>query len=112
MYLYQPKQFSMRRHLFLFLLIPAMLQAQPKSIYTLDDLISLAQTTSPSALIAQNNYRAQYWSFRSYQAQLLPSLNLAATLAEYNRSTQLILDPTTESYKYVENSSFGNKLNL
>ena len=102
----------MKRYLLLFFLIPAPLPAQQKSAYTLEHLISIAQSTSPSALIAQNNYRAQYWSYRSYQANLLPSLNLAASLAEFNRSTQLILDPTTESYKYVQNSSLGNYLQL
>ena len=102
----------MRHHFFLFFLIPALLQAQPKSVYTLEDMISLAQNSSPSALIAQNSYRAQYWNYRAYQANLLPSLNLAASVAEFNRSTQLILDPTTESYKYVENSSLGNFLQL
>ena len=102
----------MKRFIVLFLILPTVLQAQQKSTYTLDDLIYLAQTTSPNALIAQNNYRAQYWSYRSYQAQLLPSLNLSAMLAQYNRSTQLILDPTTESYKSVDNSSLGNILEL
>jgi len=89
-----------------------MLQAQQKSVYTLEDLISLAQTSSPSALIAQNNYRAQYWSYRAYQAQLLPSLNLAANLLEFNRSTQLLIDPGTEQYKYVDNSALRNGLQL
>ena len=102
----------MRRYLSLFLLIPAMLQAQPKSVYTLDELIYLAQSSSPSALIAKNYYRAQYWKFRAYQANLLPSLNLGANLAAFERSTQLILDPTTESYKYVDNSSLSNNLSL
>ena len=102
----------MKRYILFFLLIPTFLHAQTESVYTLDDLISLAQRTSPSAIIAQNSFRAQYWSYRSYQAQLLPSLNLSATLAQYNRSTQLMLDPATERYKNVDNSSLGNLMNL
>lgn len=100
----------MKRFIILFLLLPTLLQAQQKSTYTLDDLIYLAQTSSPQALIAQNTYRAQYWNYRAYQAQLLPSLNLAASLLEFNRSTQLLLDPATERYKYVDNSSLSNSL--
>ena len=102
----------MRRFLFPLLLIPALLQAQQKSVYTLEDIISLAQRSSPNALIAKNNYRARYWSYRAYQAQLLPSLHLSASLAEFNRATQILLDPTTEQYKYVDNSSMRNNLQL
>ena len=102
----------MKRLTIICLMIPALLQAQQRDAYTLEELISIAQNSSPSALIAKNNYSAQYWSYRSYQANLLPSLNLAANLAEFNRSTQLILDPTTESYRYVQNSSLGNFLQL
>ncbi|MDR2586147.1 MAG: TolC family protein [Prevotellaceae bacterium] len=102
----------MKRLLLLLCTLPYLLNAQTKSAYTLDDLISIAQASSPSALIAKNNYRASYWSYRSYQALLLPSLHLSAGLAEFNRSTQLILDPTTEGYKYVENSSVGNYAQL
>ena len=101
----------MRRFFFFSLiLLPTIVLAQQKS--TLEDLIYLAQSSSPSALIAQNNYRSDYWNFRAYQAQFLPSLNLAANIAQFNRSTQLILDPTTERYKTVDNSALANTLQL
>ena len=102
----------MWRFLTLFFLIPTLVQAQQKSVYTLEDMIKIAQNSSPSALIAQNSYRAQYWNYRAYRANLLPSLNLMANVAEFTRSTQLILDPSTEGYKYVENSSLDNYLQL
>jgi outer membrane protein TolC len=102
----------MSRFFILFFIIPLALQAQPKSKYTLEELIAIAQSSSPSALIAKNNYRAQYWSYRAYQANLLPSLNLEANMLQYNRSAQLLLDPATESYKYVDNSSLGNYMRL
>jgi len=102
----------MKRLTFLFLLIQPMFVSAQQNVYTLEDLIYLAQSYSPSALIVRNNFRANYWNFRAYQAQFLPSLDLAATLAQFNRSTQLILDPTTESYKTVDNSSLSNFLQM
>ena len=53
---------------------------------TLTDIIYTAHEQSPSALVAKHNFLGSYWEFRSYKAQLLPSLNLGATLGNFNRS--------------------------
>ncbi len=55
-------------------------------VMTLDDVIETARVQSQEALIAKHSFLSSYWSYRSYKAQLLPSLNLNSTLGQYNRT--------------------------
>jgi len=57
---------------------------------TLEQVIELALAQSPDAYIAKHTFRASYWNYRSYKAELLPSLSLNATLPNLNRSYQQI----------------------
>ena len=86
-------------------------ETPPKSVYTLDDLLYIAQSSSPSALITKHTYRSSYWRYNSYRAQLLPSLNLSANLGEYNRSISTVTDTSGEQF-YVNNNYMGNGLTL
>lgn len=79
---------------------------------TLEEAIRIAHTYSPQAQIADLNFMSQYWSFRSYKAQFLPSLNLGATVGNYNRSLVEVRDPVTGEISYVANNSLSNNLNL
>ena len=53
---------------------------------SLEEVISTAQDQSPRAMMAKHNFRASYWQYRSFQAKLLPSLNLTGTVGNFNRS--------------------------
>lgn len=53
---------------------------------TMQQVVQLAQENSISAMSNRNTFAAQYWSYRSYKAELRPSLNLSANLAQFNRS--------------------------
>lgn len=53
---------------------------------TLDDAIEIARKQSPDALNAKNNFRSRYWMYRSYKAAYLPSLTVAGTLPNFNRT--------------------------
>ena len=55
---------------------------------------------------------SQYWSFRSYKAQLLPSLNLSGNLGNYNRSLVDVRDPETGRISYVANNTLSNDLSV
>jgi outer membrane protein TolC len=66
---------------------------------TLDDVVETAREQSQSALIAKHNFLANYWQFRSYKAKLLPSLNLGASLGQYNRSISALQNSETGEYE-------------
>lgn len=63
---------------------------QTKKTLTLNQVMDIALQQSPDAYIARHTFRASYWRFRSYKADLLPSLMLNATLPNLNRSYQQI----------------------
>lgn len=77
---------------------------------TLEEAIQIAYTRSPQAQMVQLTFMSQYWSFRSYKAQLLPSLNLSGSLANYNRSLVEVRDPETGRISYVANNTLNNSL--
>ena len=62
--------------------------------------------------MVQLSFMSQYWSFRSYKAQLLPSLNLSGNLGNYNRSLVDVRDPETGRISYVANNTLSNDLSV
>lgn len=84
----------------------------PSSTMTLEQAIEIAHVSSPNALIAQLTYMSEYWSFRSYKAQFLPSLNLNADLGNYDRSLVEVRNTETGEISYVANNSLSNSLTL
>lgn len=79
---------------------------------TLEEAIKIAYTHSPQAQMVQLTFMSQYWSFRSYKAQLLPSLNLNGSLGNYNRSLVEVRDPETGRISYVANNTLNNTLSV
>lgn len=54
---------------------------------SLDDAIRLASEYSLDAQLAKFSYTGAYWTYRSFRAELLPSINLGGNLLNYNHST-------------------------
>ncbi len=79
---------------------------------SLEEAIEIAKDQSPSALVAKHNFLSSYWQFRSFRAQLLPSLNLSATLGNYNRSLVPLQNSETGEINYVANNNMKNSLSL
>ena len=79
---------------------------------TLEQAIEIAHARSPQVQMAQLNFMAQYWDFRSYKAQFLPSLNLHGNLGNYNRSLVDVRDPETGRISYVANNTLNNNLSI
>jgi outer membrane protein TolC len=71
--------------------------------FTLDDVIRLAREQSPMAIMAKHRFRSSYWEFRTYKAKFRPSLTLAGTLPDLNRSIDKITLPDG-SDAFVERS--------
>jgi len=80
-------------------------------LYTFDEVISLASQQSIDALIAKNSFNASYWQYRSHKALMLPSLNMAATIPDFNRSISPITLPDG-SLQFVDQTNMSNFLNF
>ena len=50
---------------------------------TLEEAITTAIDSSLTSLLAQNNFLASYWQYRSYQVERLPSLSFTSTPIQY-----------------------------
>lgn len=79
---------------------------------TLEKAIRIAHERSPQMQMAQLSYMSQYWSYRSYKAELLPSLNMSTSLGQYNRSLVEVRDPVSGEISYVANNTLSNDLSL
>lgn len=79
---------------------------------SLNDVIETAQEQSPASFLAKHNFLVNYWEYRTYKAELLPSLNFSGTLLEYNRSFTALQNSETGAFNYVNNNVLTNTLYL
>ena len=89
--------------------------SQPETIHvrlTLDDAIYAAQNQSIAAMVAKYTFLSAYWSFRSFQASRLPSLNLTGEVLSFDRSLRLLQDYDTGEMRYLDNYNLQNTLGL
>ncbi len=98
--------------LLLFLTTVYGVQSQDTTRYTLSEVIQLAQSQSPDAIMAKHRYRQSYWSFKSFKAEYLPSLNLGATLPNLNVSFDEQYDVTDSSTNFVPKSITNYEVEL
>ena len=81
---------------------------------TLEQVLQLAHDQSPQAIMAKHQFRANYWSFRSFKAKYLPALTMNATLPDFSRAFEREYDFNTGQEYYVEkfrnNSTLGLSL--
>lgn len=80
--------------------------------FTMRDVINLAQQQSYDAMVARLNFMSQYWSYRSFRAELLPAVNLSGGLLQFNRSMVEARSFDDGRISYVENNSMSNSLAL
>lgn len=93
------------------MLMPAALSGQTRTL-TLAQAIEIAQVQSYSATVARLNLMSRYWSYRSYRADLLPSVNLSGGLMEFDRSMVETRNYEDGQIRYVENNTLSNSLML
>jgi len=79
---------------------------------TLQEVLELAQDQSPDAILAKHRFRGNYWQYRTFKAKYRPSLNLSATLPEYNRIFEKEFDFDTQQEYYVEKNTNNSQLQL
>ncbi|MCC8114311.1 MAG: TolC family protein [Bacteroidales bacterium] len=79
---------------------------------TLEEAQRLASIYSLDAQIAKFNYMGDYWTYRSFKAELLPAVNLYGDLLNYNHSMEEVRNYDTGEIRYVDNNTLGNALTL
>ena len=70
---------------------------------TLDEAITLARVQSVNAAVALNELKTAYWEYRTFQANLLPEVNLSATVPSYAKSYNSY-QQSDGSYTFVRNN--------
>ncbi len=94
------------------LLMEGTVEVNAQKQLNLSDVINIARENSFSAQLARYSYMASYWTYRSFKAQLLPSMNLSGSLMNYNRSFVEARNYEDGKIAYVENNSLSNSLSL
>ena len=74
---------------FLFFLLSIQLKAQDTMSLSLPEVIALAQSDAPDALIAETRMNRQYWRYRSVLADFKPFIDLSGD-SEINRDIDAI----------------------
>lgn len=88
------------------------LHAQSPYRLTLDEVVALAQSDAPDALLASTRWKRDYWTFRSFQADFRPNISLiAGNLPFFNRSIEPIT-LSTGGQAYVARSYMNNEVNV
>ena len=93
------------------LLLPLGLAAAEPRL-TLTDVIGMAQERSYDAMVARLSFMSHYWSYRSFRAELLPSVNLSGGLLQFNRSMVEARNYEDGRISYVKNNSMTNSMAL
>jgi len=102
---YRPKQsitFSFYLLVFSFFLFQTMFAQQDTIHISLEEAIYESNLHSVDALVAKNEFRASYWGYRTYKAELLPEVLLDGTLPFYSKSYNQFQN-ADGSYTYVSN---------
>lgn len=86
-------------------------QIQAQSL-TLPQAVYIAQENSYDAQMAKFSFLASYWTYRSFKADLLPSVNLWGGLANFDHSLVAVRNYEDGQVAYVSNNSMTNNLTL
>jgi outer membrane protein len=79
---------------------------QDTVMLTLNDALAIARAQSADAMIAKHRFRMNYWQYRSFRADYLPSVTLDAVLPDFSRSYRPVTQPDgTEVFQY---NTLGN----
>ena len=78
---------------------------------TLDEALAMAATQSVDALVAKDEMRSAYWTYRNYKADLLPSLTFSGTLPSLNKSLSSY-QKEDGSYEFIPSRSLSEYAGL
>ena len=79
---------------------------------TLNDVIRIAQENSYDAQVAKLSFMSSYWTYRSFKADLKPSVNMSANLLGFDHSLVGVRDYETGRQAYVSENTMSNSVTL
>jgi outer membrane protein TolC len=88
------------------------IDAQDVKKLTFNDVIKLAESQSPNALMAKHRFRASYWQYRTFVAQYRPALTLTGTTPDYSNALDKVYDFNTGGYIYQPTNTISNLASL
>ncbi len=83
--------------------------AQRQSL-SLNDAIVIAQRNSFDAQLARFSFMSSYWAYKSFRAELLPSMSLTGGIMNFNHSRVEARNAEDGKINYVDNNSLTNSL--
>lgn len=86
--------------------------AHAQRAISLNDAIRIAQQNSYDAQLAKFSFMSSYWAYKSFRAELLPSMNLTGGLMNFNHSKVEARNADDGKINYVDNNSLANSLAL
>jgi outer membrane protein TolC len=79
---------------------------------TLNDALKLAQEQSLQTFLNKHYYMADYWAYRSFKADLLPSVSLRANPLTYSNASQLRYNSEDRVDEFIRTENLRSDLNL
>lgn len=105
------KESKVKKTIFGFLCLCGSMTVSAQKL-TLESAIRIAQENSYDAMVAKFSFLASYWTYRSFKAQLLPSMNLNGGLLNFDHSLVSVRNYEDGQVAYVNNNSMNNYLTL
>ncbi len=88
------------------------INAQGTYRLNLEEVVALAQSDAPDALLASTRWKRNYWTYQSFLADFKPNILLnASTLPLFNRSIESVTQPNGEEL-YVERAYMDNRVDI
>ena len=101
----------MRHRSFIIILFLGCISCSAQQL-TLSSAIQIAQENSYDAMVARLSFMSQYWSYRSFRAELLPAVSLSGGLLQFDRSMVEARNFDDGRISFVENNSMDNSVSL
>lgn len=105
------KESKVKKTIFGFLCLCGSMTVSAQKL-TLENAIRIAQENSYDAMVAKYSFLASYWTYRSFKAELLPSMNLNGGLLNFDHSLVSVRNYEDGQVAYVNNNSMNNYLTL
>lgn len=77
---------------------------------SLNDAILIAQQNSFDAQLARFSFMSSYWAYKSFRAELLPSMSITGGIMNFNHSRVEARNSEDGKINYVDNNSLTNSL--
>lgn len=106
------KNMIMRKYVWFLIGLLALPTFGQRRKLTLPEAQQIAEERSYDAQRARFSFMASYWAYRSFKAELMPSMGLTGGLMNYERSVASVRNFEDGRIAYVDNNTLSNSLGL